>query len=422
MRERGTILFMLTPIFHRERAFLSELSHKERGLIGGSFFYALAVPILTVFSNTYLLRQSPEPITLALFNIGFFLGLPIGFYINGTLLKKFASARLYFAGCVLQGLVPMMLVALGARASTFALVLGLALGLSGGLYWGNRNFLTSRHTAGLKRFKFLSVEMTGATTAGIFFPIIIGAFLTLGERTGWYAVQSAYEIAAGFAMLSLVTAGACVVRNIRERDTLSTLAIRRPGYDWNRLRVIEVLHGAVHGFEAVIPIVILLLFVGLEDSIGAVKSYTAVLAALSLYVVGRRLKHKHHASVLGIWTVLTAIGRGLFALFHSLGGALAMFTADGLAGSWRWASASAVMYETVEKEAKGVDGGARYAYIADRELFLNIGRVASLVLFIMLFRSFPEPTIRYGLLLPILAQIPIVLLTKKQTACLPHVS
>ena len=413
---------MISAFILRERAYLSQLRPEERGLIVGSFFYALAAPILTVFSNTYLWRQSPDAVVLALFNVGFFAGLPIGFYLNGFLLRRFASARLYFLGCLLQGVVPMVLVTLGAQASGLALPLGLALGVSGGIYWGNRNFLTSRHTAGPKRFKFLSLDMTAVTTAGILSPIVTGAFLTLGERTGLYAVQSAYEIAAVFALLSLFVAGVGVARSIRAKDTLSALTVHDTGRDWNRLRSIEVLHGAVHGFEAVIPIVILLVFVGLEDSIGAVKSYTAALAALSLYIVGRYVKHRHHAGVLGFWTLATAIGRGTFAILSSLGGAIAMFTADGLSGSWRWASATAVMYETVEAETAGHDGSLRYAYITDRELFLNIGRVASLFLFILLFRALPETTIRYGLLLPILAQIPLVLLTKKQTNHLPHIS
>ncbi len=411
---------MISDFVLKERAYLSQLRHEERGLIGGSFFYALAAPILIVFSNTYLWRQTPDAVVLALFNIGFFAGLPVGFYLNGFLLRRFASARLYALGCLLQGVVPMALVTLGAQVSEFALSLGLALGISGGIYWGNRNFLTSRHTAGVGRFKFLSLDMTAVTTASILSPIATGWLLVLGERTGWYTVQSAYEIAAGFSMLSLLVAGVCVARSIHAQDTLSTMALHHPKRDWNRLRGIEFLHGAVHGFEAIIPVVILLVFVGLEDSIGAVKSYTAVLAAVSLYTIGRRVKHQHHAGVLGLWAIATAIGRGTFAIFSSLGGALAMFTADGISGSWRWASATAVMYETVEEETKGSDGSLRYAYITDRELFLNIGRVAALSLFIMLFQAFPEPTIRYGLLIPLLFQIPLVLLTKKQTTHLQH--
>lgn len=413
---------MLIQSWRRERAFLSELPSKERGLLGGSFFYALAAPILIVFSNTYLWRQAPDAVVLALFNLGFFAGLPIGFYVNGFLLRRFASSRLYLLGCLLQGLVPIALVVLEAQAGEYALGLGLALGVAAGFYWGNRNFLTSRHTAGPKRFKFLSLEMTGVTIASILSPILIGWFLVLGERTGWYTAQSAYEVAALFALIVLVIAGVCVARTISERDTIHSLTIRHPSRDWNRLRVIEVLHGAVSGLEAVIPIVILLLFVGLEDSVGAVKTYTAVLAALSLYVVGRRVQHRHHASVLGIWTMLTAIGRGLFALLHSLFGALLMFTADGISGSWRWASATAVMYETVEAEVNGGNGERRYAYITDREFFLSVGRVGMIALLVLLLSIAPEATIRWGLLLAILFQIPLVLLTHRQTKQTQNIS
>lgn len=407
----------LRAFLRREQTYLREIPHEQRGLLGGSFFYALSAPVLTVFSNTYLWRQSPDPIILALYNIGFFLGLPLGFFFNGWLLRRFASDRLYVLGCVLQGLVPITLVLLQAEAGHFAFPLGLALGISAGFYWGNRNYLTSRHTVGPKRFKFLSVEMTAVTTAGILSPILTGWFLVLGEQTGWYRIQTAYEFVALFAMVMLIISGWSVARAIQTKDTLSCLRIQKPTRDWNRLRLIEFLNGSINGFEAIIPIVILLVFVGLEDSIGVVKSYTAILSAISLYVVGRRIKHHHHAHVLGLWTLVSGLGRASFALFTSTFGALAMYTTDGFSNSWRWASSTAVMFETVEKETSEKES-LRYAYIVDREAFLNIGRVATLFLFILLYRRAPEATIRYGLLLMLIPQLLLTLLTRQQTKIL----
>ncbi|MDA1038241.1 MAG: hypothetical protein O2877_00955, partial [bacterium] len=95
--------------------------------------------------------------------------------------------------------------------------------------------------------------------------------------------------------------------------------------------------------------------------------------------------------------------------------ALVMFTADGVSGSWRWASATAVMFETVEAEMNGDNGERRYAYITDRELFLNIGRVAAIAILVLFLSFAPSQTIRYGLLVTILFQIPLILLTRRQT-------
>lgn len=405
---------MLQEFIAKERAFLEDIPPDQRGLLFGSFFYALAAPVLTIFSNTYLWRQTPDPIVLALYNIGFYAGLPFGFFLNGHLLKHIASARLYFLGCFLQGLITVLLVLLGARASDLALELGLALGVSAGFYWGNRNYLTSRHSMGPKRFKYLSIEMTTVTFAGIFSPIFTGWFLTLGERTGWYTTQTAYEIVTSLGLLLFLASGTCVMRAIHDKDLLSHLRIRKATPIWNRLRCLEFIDGAINGLEIILPVVILLLFVGQEDSIGLVKSYAAILAAISLYTIGRRVQHHHHVTVLRFWTLVTAFGQICFSLLNSLTGALLLFTGNGLVSSWRWTSLSAVLYETIDKETEGDDGGLRYAYVTDREALLNLGRVSTLLLFMIFYQFLPESTIRYGLLLTIPLQLVLIFLVKRQ--------
>ena len=78
------------------------------------------------------------------------------------------------------------------------------------------------------------------------------------------------------------------------------------------------------------------------------------------------------------------------------------------------------MFKTVEAKTHGKES-LRYAYITDREAFLNLGRIFSLLLFMLLYTLAPEVTIRYGLLLMLIPQLALVFLTRIQTRHLHHV-
>ncbi|MBI2484595.1 hypothetical protein HYW18_00325 [Candidatus Uhrbacteria bacterium] len=407
-------MLRILNFFRREWAYLCEVSVDQRRLLGGAFLYGVATPVVYVFSNTYLWRQSADPIVLALFNTGFFGGLWFGFLGNGLLLRRFASPRLYFLGCLLQGLVPITLVTLHAKADSVALLLGLVLGVAGGFYWGNRNYLTSELTVGPRRLKFISLESTATLLAAVLSPVITGWLLVLGERTGWYTTQSAYQVAAGFAFVVLIVAGLLVAHITHVLPPLEHLRIHSRRGRWNQLRLLEVFNGFVDGLEGAIPLVILLTFVGLEHAIGTIDSLAAILASLGLYLIGKWARHDHHINLLRLWVVFTFLGRALFSLLYSTAGALVFYTVEGFVGGFRWNSMVSVVYETIDREQDGQASARRYAYLTDRELFLNAGRVSALLLFIVLYANAPEFTIRYGLLLGLAAQIPLLVLAKKQ--------
>ena len=403
----------------KERDYLRELSPDQRRLLFSTFLFGLAQPMITVFSNTFLWRQSGDGIVLAVFGIGQYIGLSIGFLANGFFLKRIRPTTMFLFGCILQGAVPVLLVFMGARAEELAFPLGLSLGLSSGLYWGNRNLLTSVFTQGETRFKYISVEMTFGLLSSVIAPAAIGWFLVFGEQTGWYATDAAYQVTAmiGFALMTIGGIRVAGVRRAFER--IEGLFIARASRSWNRMRLLDFVNGFTDGFERVIPLLILLLFLGKEDSVGFVQSGAAVLSMVGMYLAGKRVKHKDHARIVGVWTAVTSVGKTIFALGFSAAAALAFHALNGLVMSFRWASLAAVMYEAVDREP-GDGLSKRYRYLMDREFFLNTGRVSGLLLFIGLYAASATFTIRYGLVFAILLQIVMILGVRAVTRLVPH--
>lgn len=388
---------------------LNELAPSQRRLIASFFLFGLATPMASTYVNTYLWRQSKSPETLAVFNIGIFIAIALGFLLNIVFLRRFGSGKLYALGCILQGLVPLALVSLGARADTYAFAVGLILGLAQGFYWANRNALTSKLSQGEYRYRFVSVETALGTVAGVISPLLIGWFIASGEQLSTQTIDHAYQVTAVASLILLMAAGALAWPLAIEPLGTKRMSFAGTSKLWKTQRVIEIVNGMAHGIETVLPLVIILTLLGQEGAVGTLKSAGAVFSAIVIVFLRKYVRHHHHANLFGVWLVVTLLGSTLFAVLYTPMSALIYFLLSGLVSPVRWSSFTTVMYEIVDQELRAKDSH-RFFYIADREVFLNIGRVIGLLLLTFLFRLSPEMVSRYGLLLVALIPLPLYLL------------
>lgn len=396
----------------KEKEYLNVLPRDQKRLLFSFFLFSFAAPMIGLFSNTYLWRQSEDPIVLVLFNLGFFFGLSIGFFFNGLMLKRHSPKLLYGFGASVQGIVPILLVLLGTQAAGFSLPLGIFLGIAGGFYWGNRNLLTSALTVGPKRFKFISLETTLSLTASILSPMIIGWFLSFGIIFQLYSERFAYAVTAVIALILLILSGGITARIKQSFPRVKKLFLSNPTSEWRQMRRLDFFNGFTHSIDASLTIIILLIFLGEEGTIGSIVSATAILAAVGMYLVGKRADHKDHFGILSVWVFLTSIGKIFFISLFSIVGVLVQQTFNGLTRSFRWASMAAVMYESIDIQNPKQGQQERYAFLMDREFYLNTGRVFGLILFIVFYINFPEPTIRFGFLLTSVSQVLMLLLVR----------
>lgn len=403
---------MIRAFLKKEQRYLAELPDDQRRLLTSFTLFAFASPMISVFSNTYLWRLSEDVGVLVLFNVGHYAGLTIGFFLNGLLLKRFFPAKLYTLGTFFQGLVPLLLVLLKEQAVPLALPIGLLLGIAAGFYWANRNYLTSAVTIGPSRFKYISLESTFGIMAGIVSPLLIGWGLVLGERVGWYSSQSGYLGAAILGLILLVWSGRSVWSVKTPFVKITQLFIPNTSPSWTNMRVLDFVNGIHHTFEALLALLVLLFFLGLEDAVGTVISVASILSALGMYLMGKRASNRDQVRILELWTVITFVGKIAFTLFTSAVGAVMYHTTEGFSKTYRWASMASLMYEAVDKNHPEQNNG-RFAYLLDREFFLNAGRLCGLLLLWLAYTTFPDTTIRFGLFATLIGQLVMIALAKR---------
>jgi MFS transporter, YQGE family, putative transporter len=386
--------------------------HNQRLLLTAYFLFGLGSPMVSTFSGTYVWRLFHSPQAVAIFIALFCLGLPVGFFLNGMLLRNLPLKKLFFYSCFLQGSIPLLLVSLPHPTLLSVLMIGVILGVASGCFWANRNYLTSQTTTNGQRFGFISVESTITTFAAIIAPLAIGWTIAVGEHTTFYSVQTGYMITSFLGFLLLLLCGKIITGVSIPDPEVKELRVKHHSDIWQEWRWLEIVNGAVDGAQRIFPLMIVLFFLGQEESVGTVQSISSILSALMIYFAGKRATaEKDHVRLLLFWAAMTIGGSIVFASLFSPRGAIIFLAIGALVASFRWGSFAAILYDIIDAEEKRHGKKNRYALLTDRETFLNLGRALALGLFALTYTFAPTETMRFGLLFVGAAQLLLIAMT-----------
>ena len=367
---------MFTRWFLQEKRAYGRLSPQARSLVISFFLFSLAQPFLFVFASTFLWRDFQSVPIILLYNAAFFFGLPAGFFINAALLRYVSANTLYAWGCVLQGIAVALLVFADGMTPIMIPLFGIAYGIAGGLFWGNRNVFTVCATSSHDRIYFASIENLVATVTSIIMPLAIGWAIVGGSSVRLYAPETAYRVLSIVAVVLLACTGLVLRGKPFCLKPPSRLFVRHIGSVWTRWRLVALLEGLASGMDMVLPTVIAILFIGMEGEIGSLRSAIAIISSLTMYIIGRTAKTHARKNLLTLGILLSMIGWVGFGLLFSASGVIFMSIASAFGSSLFWLGFSSAMYDAVEEEERA-SGWSSFSLLSDRELFLNIGRIGA---------------------------------------------
>ncbi|MBU1885081.1 hypothetical protein KKE34_00545 [Patescibacteria group bacterium] len=116
-----------------------QLQLDVRKLVLSIFCQIIANNLIFVFANAYLFVSTNNISSVAVFNLGVYITLLMGFYLNTYLIKLINIRHIFIPSSVLQSGSLMILFFFKTLSLWNIFALGLVVGLSCGLYWGNRN-------------------------------------------------------------------------------------------------------------------------------------------------------------------------------------------------------------------------------------------------------------------------------------------
>ena len=372
----------------QEHEYFEKLGTDAQHLLFSYVLSGITDPILWIFLNAFIWEKSNNNLLLVgWYNLAFFIGIPLGFYVNGQLLKKFASPRIYLIGCVSQAVVVSFLIFLSLINYQFLFAFGIIFGLATGLYWGNRNLLSLRSTTAENRIYFASLESTFSTPVSILSPLLVGWFIYFGGSSHLYTKQEAYQIVGLFSIVSLFITG-FIVRNVTISLTpIKHLIIQKASSHWHIFRSFMILNGIQGGVTIFLPTIILLTLLGRENALGTVQSAASLFSAIAIYFVGRMLHSRHRVRIFFISFLLYFLGSLFYGVLFSAIGVLIYFAFASLQAPFAWSSFASLTQDTIDTEEKNSPYN-HYGYVLDQEVFLNVGRIIGIFLLYFLIQKF----------------------------------
>ncbi len=386
---------------NKEIEHFQKLSESAQKLAVSYFLQGAAYPLVSTFINAFIWRQQQEPASVALYNLGNFIGLPLTFYINGLLLRKFKINQLYFIGAILTAISAALVIFYQQFSPIYYLIYGCIYGIGNGFYWANRNFLTLKETKSHERNYFIGLNFSVDTVTSIIIPFIIGWLIVL-----W---SNSYQMMIVLAFLMFLGAGLVVLKNHYASPVVPFIFVKNLTQRWTGVRFLTVVIGAAEGIFFFLPTLLILLKLGSEGILGTVNSIIAILSAALIYFYGRKAQIRHQKPIFLVNLIVGLFSSLIIAVYYTWLGVFIYTTISSLVVTFAWLTSDPMVMDITDAEV-GQDEKKRYSMVFDRELFLNIGRWMSVLVFLIMLNKFSqEVAFRFMPILVYIIEIPLVI-------------
>ncbi|MGE6629302.1 MFS transporter [Bacillus sp. NPDC077027] len=346
--------------------------------IGG--LYALAIALSNTFVNVYLWKQSGRFTDLAIYNLAIVIFQPITFLLAGRLAKKIDRAYVLRFGVIFLAAFYLIVLLAGEQAAAQLVLLGSVLGIGYGFYWLAFNVLTFEITEPETRDFFNGFLGVLTSTAGMIGPLLAGVVISqLTDDTGYTVIFT----------ISLVLFSLAVVMSffLKRRQSKGKFMIkqiwreRHADANWRKITTAHFFQGLREGVFVFLISVFVFIATNSELALGTFGLVNSGVAFFAYFFATRFIKKKWRKKAIMLGGVIL-YGALFLIIFHMSYVSLLMYAVAIAIGY----PVLLVPYVSLTYDVIGHARFARKArieYIVVRELFLNAGRISSILLFLL---------------------------------------
>ncbi|MBT2214473.1 MFS transporter [Virgibacillus dakarensis] len=347
-------------------------------VIGG--LYSLGIFLSNTFVNIYLWKQSGDYITIAVYNLGIYLFQPIMFILAGKIAKKIDRVIVLRLGVTFLSLFFLSVLMIGEKASTYNFLLGSVLGIGYGFYWLAYNVLTFEITEPETRDFFNGFLGVLQSFGGMIGPVLAGVIIAkMTDNIGYTTIFTV-------SFILFICAVACsFFLNRRQAEGnfyfKRILIERHHNKSWRKILHAHVVQGLREGIFAFVIAIWVFLVTKSELSLGMFNLVLSGLSFVFYFVATKFIKPslRKKAILLGGLLLYFSI---FIILFHiSYFNLIIYAIVIGIAYPIINVPYASLTYDVIGKAWRAKD--LRVEYIVVRELFVNIGRVISILIFLI---------------------------------------
>lgn len=400
----------------KEYRLFRSCSRDMRLLLLTNMVYALVLPVIEIFVAAYVMRNSHDVSKVVIYQLAIYAATPLAFLINGYLLGRMSVYRLYSLGMLLSGASMLVMMSSNVITPLDIAGSGLMMGISTGLFWANRGFLTLSTTTDENRNYYYGLEQFAYTVTSVAVPVAIGWFIVATGRHDWFGgvINHAYRIVA-FVVCGLTMIASIIVHRGNYSNPPKTRFVYFRFHPlWYKLLSLSVLKGLAQGYFVTAPAMLIMKLVGQEGTLGTVQAAGGLISAVILYFVGRNCGPRHRLLVFTVGLVLFAIGSVINAILFSSIGVLIFMACLLLAKPLLDVAYYPIQMLVIDIVSK-IEGRNQYAYIFNCEFALFLGRLLGCSLFIgIAFFVSDVAALKYAL--PLIAAIQLLSIGVTKTA------
>ncbi|WP_026906203.1 MFS transporter [Paucisalibacillus globulus] len=348
-------------------------------VIGG--LYSLGIYLSNTFVNIYLWKQAEgNYFTIAFYNLAIFVFQPVTFILAGKIAKKVDRVIVLRLGVVFLSLFFLMVLIIGENAAYFNILLGSLLGIGYGFYWLAFNVLTFEITEPDTRDFFNGFLGVLQSFGGMIGPFSAGFIISkLNANIGYstiFTVSFILFICAVVCSLFLKrrpAEGVYLFKRIVEE--------RKNNKNWNRILNAHLFQGLREGIFLFVITIWVFIVTQSELSLGMFNLYFSGFSFIFYFLATKLIKPSKRKKAILIGSLMLYLSLFIIIAHASYVTLIIYGIIIGMAYPIINVPYISMTYDVIGKAWKA--GNLRIEYIVVRELFLNIGRVISIIIFII---------------------------------------
>jgi MFS transporter, YQGE family, putative transporter len=354
-------------------------------IIGG--LYSLSIALSNTFVNIYLWKQSGELADLAMYNLSIVVAQPLTFILAGRWAKKVDRVIVLRIGVIFLALFYVMVLFVGTKASDFLLLLGVLLGIGYGFYWLAYNVLTFEITEPETRDFFNGFLGILGSVGGMIGPVAAGFIISRLEKLTGYTVV--FGLSLGLFSIAVLLSFFLKRRPAHGKYWFRRIITeRKHDKNWRMVTNAHFFQGLREGVFVFIVSVFVFIATDSEMALGTYGLINSGISFLAYYFVSRTLKKEYRKQAILVGGLILFLA--IFLLIFDLSYFRLLLYAAMIAVAYPLLLVpyASMTFDVIGRGWKAAE--MRVEYIVVRELFLNLGRVASILLFLLATHLFSE--------------------------------
>ncbi|MCL6571069.1 MAG: MFS transporter [Bacillus sp. (in: Bacteria)] len=354
-------------------------------IIGG--LYSLSIALSNTFVNIYLWKQTGKYSDIALYNLSIVILQLLTFILAGRWAKKIDRVIVLRIGVIFLALFYLMVLITGTNAATYLFLLGSLLGIGYGFYWLAYNVLTFEITEPETRDFFNGFLGILSSMGGMIGPITAGIIITRFEKFTGYSIVFSLSLAL-FALAVFMSFSLKPRPAVGKYYFKRILAERKQNENWRLITNAHFFQGLREGTFLFVISVFVFISTGSELALGTFGLLNSGISFITYYLASRLIKKTSRKKAILIGGIMLYLSVLLLVWEVNFVKLLIYAGVIAVAYPLLLVPYMSTTYDVIGTGWKA--GEMRIEYVVVREIFLNLGRIVSIVAFLVAITWFKE--------------------------------